>query len=172
MVFHWSLTDSKFHQFSMPILSILADLNNVNVLMVLIRPLISNSIRSIFKLLETIPSIAITITFLFHGWIYSLARSSCQYFRFLRFSFCGPLTRQTPVYGNFSFYLILFHFFFSTITWYGFLNSLKWSIFMSNSQRISCVLFSGTDSSLCIYHLVILYHFNHSLMLLLLLLLL
>ena len=43
IVFHWSVSDSKSPQISRTLLSILADLYNVLVWMVSIRPLISNS---------------------------------------------------------------------------------------------------------------------------------
>ena len=57
MVFHWSLIDSKSPQVSRTLLSILADVNNVVVWIVLIRPPIFDS----SKALETVPSIPITM---------------------------------------------------------------------------------------------------------------
>ena len=43
MVFHWRLSDSKSSQVSRTLLSILADLNNIVVMIVSTRPLISKS---------------------------------------------------------------------------------------------------------------------------------
>ena len=74
----FSLT-SEWPQVSRTLLSILTDLNSVVVRMVLILPLICNSFNLLAKPLETIPStpstIGITITFTFHSYFSSLARS-------------------------------------------------------------------------------------------------
>ena len=83
MVFHWSLSDYKSRQVAGTFLSILADLNNVVVLMVLIRLPISNSSSLLIKPLETVTSVpitsAITVT-MFHSFFSSLARSKFWYF--------------------------------------------------------------------------------------------
>ena len=81
MVFHWSLSDSKSPQVSRMLLSILADLNNAVVCMVLILSPISSSSSPLFKLLDTVPStmtiIFITVTFMFYSFFSSLVRSFC-----------------------------------------------------------------------------------------------
>ena len=61
MAFHWSLTDCRSSQVSRTLLSILADLTNTAVWMLLIHSLIFNSSSLFTKRLGTIPSIPITI---------------------------------------------------------------------------------------------------------------
>ena len=79
MVFHWSLSDNKSPQVSRTLLSILAVLNNVVVWMVSTRPLISKSSSLFNNPLVTVPKAPITIgiivTFKFHSFFNSLARS-------------------------------------------------------------------------------------------------
>ena len=71
MVFHWSLNDSKSSQIS-GTLNILADLNNVVVLMVSTRPLISQSSCPFDNHSVTEPrapiTIGINVTFMFHSF--------------------------------------------------------------------------------------------------------
>ena len=71
MVFHWCPSDSKSPQVSRALLSILANLNDAEVWIVLTRPLISTSSSFITNLLAAIPSTPITIginvTFMFHS---------------------------------------------------------------------------------------------------------
>ena len=80
MVFNWSLSDSKSPQVSRTLLSILADLDNAVVWMVSTCPLISKSSSPFTNPLVTIPSTpittGITVTFMFHSFFSSLARSS------------------------------------------------------------------------------------------------
>ena len=70
VVFHWSLIDSRFPQISWTPQGILNDLNNIEVLMVSILPLISNSFILSSKPLRTVPSApittGITVTLIFH----------------------------------------------------------------------------------------------------------
>ena len=70
-VFHWSLNDCKSPQISRTLLSILVDLNDAVVWVVLILLLISNSSNLFFKPLETVPSAptttGITVTLMFHN---------------------------------------------------------------------------------------------------------
>ena len=61
MVFHWSLSDSKFPQVSRTLLSILAVRNNVVVQMVSTRPPASKSSMPFNNPLVTIPNKPITI---------------------------------------------------------------------------------------------------------------
>ena len=79
MVSHWSLNDSKSPQVSRTLLSILADLNSAVIWMVFSRVLISISSSPFTNPLVTVPSalitIGITVTFMFHSFFNSLARS-------------------------------------------------------------------------------------------------
>ena len=59
MVFHWSLSDSK-SQVSGNLLSILVNLTNVVVWMILACSLISNASKPLTKPLGIIPSVSIT----------------------------------------------------------------------------------------------------------------
>ncbi len=72
MVFHWSLSDSKFPQVSRTLLSILAILNNVVVLMVSPRPPTFTSSSPFNNPLVTVPKAPITIgiivTFMSHSF--------------------------------------------------------------------------------------------------------
>ena len=79
MVFHWRLSDSKFPQVSRTLLSILAVFNNAVVWMVSTRSPTSKSSRPFNNHLVTVPKAPITIgiivTFMFHSFFNSLARS-------------------------------------------------------------------------------------------------
>ena len=89
MVFHGSLSDSKSPQVSRTLLSILAVLNNAVVWMVSTHPPTSKSSSPFNSPLVTVPNAPITIgiivTFMFHSFFYSLARS--QYLSLLSLSF-------------------------------------------------------------------------------------
>ena len=89
MVFHWSLSDSKSPQVSRILLGILAVLSNVVVWMVSARPPTSNSSSPFSNPLVTLPNAPITIgvivTFMFHSFFNSLARS--RYLSFFSHSF-------------------------------------------------------------------------------------
>ena len=89
MVFHWSLSDSKSPQVSKTLLSILAVLNNLVVWMVSTRPPTSKSFCLFNNLLVTVPKAPITIgiivTFMFHNFFNSLAKS--RYLSFFSHSF-------------------------------------------------------------------------------------
>ena len=89
MVFHWSLSDSKSPQVSWSHLSILAVLSNAVVWIVSTRPPISKSSRPFNNPLVTVSNAPITIgtivTFMFHSFFNSLARS--RYLSFFSLSF-------------------------------------------------------------------------------------
>ena len=74
MVFSWILRDSKPPAVSGTLLSIMANLNNVVVLMVFTRPPISKSSSPLIDTLVTVPSapitFAITVTFMFHCCVF------------------------------------------------------------------------------------------------------
>ena len=79
MVFHWTLSDSKSLQVPWTLLSILTVFNNAVVWMVSTRPPTSMSSWPFNNPLVTVPKAPITIgiivTFMFHGFFNSLARS-------------------------------------------------------------------------------------------------
>ena len=79
MVFHWRLSDSKSPQVSRTLLSILAVFNNAVVWMVSNRSQTSKSSRPFNNPLVTVPKAPITIgiivTYMFHSFFNSLARS-------------------------------------------------------------------------------------------------
>ena len=79
MVFHWRLSDSKSLQVSRTLLSILAVFNNAVVWIVSTRLSTSKSSRTFNNLLVTVPkvptTIGIIVTFMFHSFFNSLARS-------------------------------------------------------------------------------------------------
>ena len=89
MVFQWSLSDSKSPQVSGTLLSILAVFNNAVVWMVSTRPLTYKSSSPFSNPLVTVPNAPITIgiivTFMFHSFFNSLARS--RYLSFFSHSF-------------------------------------------------------------------------------------
>ncbi len=90
MVFHWSLSDSKSPQISRTLLSILAVLNNAVVWIVSTSPPTSKSSSLFSNPLVTVPNAPITIgiivTYMFHSFFSSLARS--RYLSFFTHSFC------------------------------------------------------------------------------------
>ena len=79
MVFHWSLSDSKSPQVSRTHLSILAVLSNADIWIVSTHPPISKSSRPFNNPLVTVPNaqntIGTIVTFIFHSFFISLARS-------------------------------------------------------------------------------------------------
>ena len=84
MVSHWSLYDSNSPRVSRTLLSSLADLNIPVVWMIPTRPLISKSSSPCRSLLVTVPraliTIGFTVTFMFHSFFNSLARSRYYYY--------------------------------------------------------------------------------------------
>ena len=79
----------------------------------------------------------------------SLARSrNFSLFSISFFSFCGQSVWQSPQFGS-------FYFFFFTNTRCGRLAEIRWPVGVSKSQRSLYILFSRTDSGLCIYHLFV-----------------
>ena len=89
MVFHWSLSDSNFPQFSGNRLRIPAVLSNADVWIVSTRPPTSTSSRPFNNPLVIVPNAPITIgtivTFMFHSFFNSPARS--RYLSFFSLSF-------------------------------------------------------------------------------------
>ena len=89
MVFHWILSDSRSPQYSRTLLIILIVLNNAVVWMFSSRPPTSKSSSPFNNPLVTVPNAPITIgiivTFMFHSFFISLARS--RYSSFFSYSF-------------------------------------------------------------------------------------
>ena len=114
MVFHWSLRDSKSSQVSWTRLRILAVFNNAVVWMVSTRPPTFKSSRPFNNSLVTVPKAPILIgtivTFMFHNFFNSLARS--RYLSFFSHSFSFILwsagtAKSTILQILFSFCLLL-----------------------------------------------------------------
>ena len=92
MVFHWSLSDSKYPQISRTLLSILVDFNNAIIWILSTRPPISNSSGPLIKeIVSSTPiTIGITVTFRFyhhHHHVVPLARISLTFSRHFSLSF-------------------------------------------------------------------------------------
>ena len=131
MVFHWSLSDSKFPQVSRTRLRILTVLSNAVVWIVSTRPPISESSRPFNNPLVIVPNAPITIgtivTFMFHSFFNSLARSRylsffSLYFRFILWS---AVTAKSTILQIFL--LIIMR--------SGLLAGIKWSVCMLKSHR-------------------------------------
>ena len=112
MVFHWSLRDSKSPQVSRTLLSILTVFNNVVVWMVSTRSPTSKSSRSFNNPVVTVPkapiAIGIIVTFMFHNFFNSLARSrDLSLISHSFVLFCGLPRQQSQQFCRFSFFLLL-----------------------------------------------------------------
>ena len=113
MVFHWSLSDSKSPQVSRTRLRILAVLGNAVVWIVSTRPPTSKSSRPFNNPLVIVPNAPITIgtivTFLFHSFFNSLARSRYLSFFLLSFRFLlwSAGTAKSTILQNFFFFVVV-----------------------------------------------------------------
>ena len=124
--------------------------------MVSTRPLISTSSSPFISPLETVPSasvkIGITVTIMFHIFLFS-----SKVFPSFRFSFSftqgSAGMAKFPIQQFFVFFFFCYYFFFLSITRSGHLVVIKWSACISKKKM--CVLFSSTNSGLCIYHLFV-----------------
>ena len=149
MVFPWSLIDNKSPQVSRTLLNILAVLNNVVVWMVSIRLPTSKSSSPFSNPLVTVPNAPITIgiivTFMFHSFFNSLARS--RYVSFFSHSFSFILWSARTIKST----ILHFLFFLLIIVRSDLLAEIRWSVCMLKSHSSLCVLFSRTDAGLCIY---------------------
>ena len=109
MVCHWSSSDSNSPQVSRTRLRILAVLTNAVVWIVSTRPPTSKSSRPFNNPLLIVPNAPITIgtivTFMFHSFSNSLARSRyLSFFHFPSDLFCGPPRQQSQQFCRFSFF--------------------------------------------------------------------
>ena len=139
MVFHWRLSDSKSPQVSCTLLSILAVFNNAVVWMGSTRPPTSKSSRPFNIPLVTVPKAPITIgiivTFMFHSFFNSLARSKYLFLFSHSFSFIlwSAGTAKSTILQIFFFFLLLI------IIRSGLLAEIRWSVCISKSHRSVCV---------------------------------
>ena len=115
MVFDRSLSVSKSLQVSRTLLSIVAVLNNAVVWMVSTRPPISKSSRPFNNPLVTVSkapvTIGIIVTFMFHCFFNSLARSRYLYFFSHSFSFIlwlAGAAKSTILHILFSFFFLFY----------------------------------------------------------------
>ena len=159
MVFRWSLSDSKSPQVSRTRLRILAFLSNAVVWIVSTRPRTSKPSRPFDNPLVIVPKTPITIgtiiTFMFHSFFNSLARS--RYLSFFSLSFRFILwsagTAKSTILQILFFFLLI-------IIRSGLLAGIRWSVCMLKSHRSLCESFSRTGAVLCIYHLFVLSNWN------------
>ena len=160
MVSHWSLSDGKSPQVSRTRLRILAVLSNAVILIVSTRPPTSKSSRPLNNPLVIVPKAPITIgtiiTFMFHSFFNSLARS--RYLSFFAHSFRFILwsagTEKSTIFQILFFSWIIIS---SSL-----LAGIRWSVCMLKSHRSLCVSFSRTGAGLCKYHLLVWSNFNFS----------
>ena len=115
MIFYRSLSDGKSPQVFWILLNLRADISNTQIWIILIRPPISNYSSFFFtKPLRIVPSAPLTtginIIFMFHS-VLSLWKGPSSYRTFhFRFLLCGPMGRQSPLFGRFSFFFLFFFF--------------------------------------------------------------
>ena len=148
-----------FPQVSKSLLSILADLNNAVFWMVSTCPLISESSCPFINILgiesSTSITIGISVTFMFHSFVSSLARS--QYLSLFSISFIFTRwfadTAKSTIQPILFFLFFFFFFFLLTITRSGHLAEIWRTVFISSSERSFWISFSRTDSGLYVYHL-------------------
>ena len=95
-------------------------------------------------------AIGMIVTFMFHSFFNSRAKSRYLSFFSLSVLLCGHRRQQSRQFCKFSF------FFFVLIGMKsGLLVEIRWSVCMSKSHRSFCVSFSRTDARLCIYYLFV-----------------
>ena len=149
---------TKSSRVSRTLLGILADLKNTVVWTVSTHPVISKSSSSGTNPLGTIPrapiTIGIIVTFMFHSFFNSLARSRFLSYFSHPFNFYCVVSRNSKIHNpaNCLFLLIIIR--------SGCLAEIRWTFWMSKSQGSLCVSFSWTDSWLYIYHLFVWSNFN------------
>ena len=134
MVFHRCLSDSKSLQVSRTLLRILADLSNAVVWMVFTRAINSKSSCLCTNHLMTAPSVPITIgltvTFMFHNFFSTLARSTYSPLFLLFFQLLSMVSPNGKIHYSLS------SLFFLAISWSGRLSEIRWSVCITNSPKI------------------------------------
>ena len=146
IVYHWSLSDSKFPQVSRTLLSIPADLNNAVVWMVSKCPLVSKSFSSFTNLLGIVPSAptttGITVTFMFHSLFFFSSLTRSRYlplFAFFYFLFVVHRNGKVHHLADSLFVVDVV-----LISRSGRLDETRWSVYISKSQRsLSLILQDG-----------------------------
>ena len=103
MIFHWCLKEMSL-QISWT-LRILADPSNAVVWKVSAHPPIFNHLNTLTKPLATAPNtpilVTVTTAFTFHNFVILwLGPCTCLFFRYIWFSLCGPLGRQSQLNGS------------------------------------------------------------------------
>ena len=153
MVFHWSLSDSKFPQVSRTLLSILAVFDTAVVWRVFTRPPTSKFFSPFNNPLITEPKapfmIGIIVTCMFYCLFVFFNSLDCRgtysSVHILSVLYCGQPVKST----------ILQILIFVLIIWSGLLAEIRLSVCMSKSHKSLCVPFSRTDAGFCIYHLFV-----------------
>ena len=143
MAFHRRLSDSKSPQVSRTLLSILAVFNNALVWMVSTRPSTSKTSRPFNNPLVTVPkgpiTIVIIVTFMFHSFFNSLARS--RYLSLFSHSFSFILwsagTAKSTILQIFFLLLLLL----LIIIRFGLRAEIRLSVCISKSHRSLCVYY-------------------------------
>ena len=107
MISHLGLSESQSSPVSTILLGVLADLSNVVVWMISIRPLISNSSSPCSQPLGIVPSPEIRIGITFHSFLYSLTRSTYASF-FSCFDFHSVVCLNGQVYPSANFLWLSF----------------------------------------------------------------
>ena len=137
MVFHWSLSDSKSPQVSRTLLSILAVLNNAVIWKVSTRPPTSKSSSPFSNPLVTVPNapiiIGIIVTYMFHSFFNSIARS--RYLSLFSHSFNFILWSAGTAKST----ILQVLFFLLIIIKSGLLAGIRWSVCILKSHRSLCV---------------------------------
>ena len=158
MVSYWSLSDSRSPQVSRTRLRILAVLSNAVVWIVSTRPPTSKSSRPFNNPLVIVPKAPITIgtivTFMFHSFFNSLARSRYLSFFSLYFSFILWSVRKAKST------ILQILFFLLIIMRSGLPAGVRWSVCIIKCHRSLCESFSRTGAGLCIYHLFVWSNWN------------
>ena len=145
ITFHWILNDSKSPQVSI--------FSNAVIRIVSTRPLTSKCSRPFKNHLVIVPKAPITVgtfvTFMFHSFFNSLARS--WYLSFFshsfRFILWSAVTAKSTILQILLFLL--------TIIRSGRLLVIRWPVCMLKSNRSLCLSFPRTGAVLCIYNLLI-----------------
>ena len=155
MVFHWRLSDCKSLQVSRTLLSILSVFNNAAVWIVSTRPPTSRPFnKPLLTVLRAPITIGIIVTFMFHSFFNSIARS--RYLSLFSHSFCfiqwSAETAKSKILQILFFLLIIIR--------SGLLAGISWSVCMLKSHKSLRESFSRTGAELCIYHLFVWSNWN------------